>query len=235
MSKIIYDVIQRFEVENGVPRLVSTNIQVIQGGEDLLSLAINLLTQMGFYDKFEEKRTSQYVGYRLKNPGKGDKRYQLVLAQRKEGLYVSIAETIIQLYLVVINFDFDLNVIKLLEQEKEIGPDFFQPLIYWIIPSKENQIFEHLGFNRDKLTLFFSLDNFDCRKLTPFTYPGNHNVPWPIFESFKESLNLMKLQNWCLQVNQDKLFPYMRQVSLSSSDVLEEFLNFFVKVIMEQN
>ena len=76
MSKIIYDVIQRFEVENGVPRLVSTNIQVIEGGEDLLSLAISLLTKLGFYDKFEEKRTSQYIGYRIKNPGKGSKRYQ---------------------------------------------------------------------------------------------------------------------------------------------------------------
>ena len=96
MSKIIYDVIQRFEVENGVPRLVSTNIQVIQGGEDLLSLAISLLTQMGFYEKFEEKRTSQYIGYRLKNPGKGDKRYQLVLSERKETLYISITKNILE-------------------------------------------------------------------------------------------------------------------------------------------
>ena len=39
MSKTIYDVIQRFEVEKGVPRLISTNIQVIEGGEDLMSLA----------------------------------------------------------------------------------------------------------------------------------------------------------------------------------------------------
>ena len=70
MSKIIYDVIQRFEVENGVPRLISTNIQVIEGGEDLMSSAASLLKQLGFYDKFEEKRTSQYIGYRLKNRGK---------------------------------------------------------------------------------------------------------------------------------------------------------------------
>lgn len=91
MSKIIYDVIQRFEVEDGVPRLISTTIQVIEGGEDLMSSASTLLKQMGFYDKFDEKRTSQYIGYRLKNPRKGDKRYQLVLAQRKEGLCISIA------------------------------------------------------------------------------------------------------------------------------------------------
>ena len=96
MSKIIYDVIQRFEVENGVPRLVSTNIQVIEGGEDLLSLAIRLLTKLGFYEKFDENRTSQYIGYRLKNPGKGAKRYQLVLAQRKEGLCISISQDVLK-------------------------------------------------------------------------------------------------------------------------------------------
>jgi hypothetical protein len=94
MSKIIYDIIQRFEVENGVPRLVSTNIQVIEGGEDLLSLAIGILEKAGFYEKFEEKRTSQYIGYRLKNPGKGAKRYQLVLAQRKDGLYISTPKSL---------------------------------------------------------------------------------------------------------------------------------------------
>ncbi len=47
MSKTIYDVIQRFEVEKGVPRLISTNIQVIEGGEDLMSLAANLLEEAG--------------------------------------------------------------------------------------------------------------------------------------------------------------------------------------------
>ncbi len=85
MSKIVYDVIQRFEVENGVPRLVSTNIQVIQGGEDLMSLATNLLNQLGFNEKFKVSQASQYLGYRLKNPAKGAKRYQLDLAQPKEG------------------------------------------------------------------------------------------------------------------------------------------------------
>jgi hypothetical protein len=108
MSKIIYDIIQRFEVENGVPRLVSTNIQVIEGGEDLLSLAISMLTKLGFYEKFEENRTSQYTGYRLKNPGKGTKRYQLVLAQRKEGLCISISKDILRENILSLD---DVNVI----------------------------------------------------------------------------------------------------------------------------
>ena len=63
MSKIIYDVIQRFEVENGVPRLISTNIQVIEGGEDLMSLAANLLKQLGFDDKNEKHSTKAALGH----------------------------------------------------------------------------------------------------------------------------------------------------------------------------
>ena len=139
MSKIIYDVIQRFEVENGVPRLVSTNIQVIEGGEDLLSLAISMLTKLGFYEKFEENRTSQYIGYRLKNPGKGAKRYQLVLAQRKEGLCISIPK------------------------------DVFQP-------------------------------------------------------------EILEINCWS-----DCIFPYMWQLCINSSEVLEEFINHFAKILMEKN
>lgn len=89
MSKIIYDVIQRFEVVDDVPRLISTNIQVIEGGDDLMSVAIDLLKAEGFYNNYEEVVTAQYTGYRLKNKHKR-KRYFLVLSRRKDGLSISI-------------------------------------------------------------------------------------------------------------------------------------------------
>lgn len=140
MSKIIYDVIQRFEVENGVPRLVSTNIHVIEGGEDLLSLAITILDKLGFYDKFEEKRTSQYIGYKLKNPRKGAKRYQLILAQRKEGLSISIPQDILEPYLLKLNFS--INFLTKMPELKNVAT-MFQEIskFYWIIPSKKNCFF----------------------------------------------------------------------------------------------
>jgi hypothetical protein len=128
MSKIIYDVIQRFEVENGVPRLISTNIQVIKGGEDLMSLAASLLKQLGFYDKFKENRTSQYIGYRLKNPGKGDKRYQLVLAQRKEGLCISIPQDRLEPYLLKLKYWVDMK------KEQRIGLTVYKQVIgYYLV------------------------------------------------------------------------------------------------------
>ncbi|WP_236721410.1 hypothetical protein [Trichormus sp. NMC-1] len=131
MSKIIYDVIQRFEVENGVPRLVSTNIQVIEGGEDLLSLAISMLAKLGFYEKFEEKRTSQYIGYRLKNPGKGAKRYQLVLSQRKDGLYVSLPRDVWEPFLLYLNITYYACRYPFLDK-------------YWVLPSNSELFLEEI-------------------------------------------------------------------------------------------
>jgi hypothetical protein len=37
-----------------------------------------------------------------------------------------------------------------------------------------------------------------------------------------------------LAISEDKLFPYASQVCISSREVLEEFLSYFVKIIMEQ-
>lgn len=132
MSKIIYDVIQRFEVENGVPRLVSTNIQVIEGGEDLLSLAISMLAKLGFYEKFEEKRTSQYIGYRIKNPGKGSKRYQLIFTQRKDGLYISLPRDIWKPYLLCLNITYYECKYPFIDQ-------------YWVLPSNSDLFLEEIA------------------------------------------------------------------------------------------
>ncbi|MDZ7959699.1 MAG: hypothetical protein RMY34_17755 [Aulosira sp. DedQUE10] len=131
MSKIIYDVIQRFEVENGVPRLVSTNIQVIEGGEDLLSLAISMLERLGFQDKFEENRTSQYIGYRLKNPKKGAKRYQLILTQKKDGLYVSLPRDVWEPFLLYLEITYYEERYPFIDK-------------YWVLPGNSDIFLEEI-------------------------------------------------------------------------------------------
>ncbi len=136
MSKTIYDVIQRFEVEDGVPRLISTNIQVIEGGEDLMSLAANLLKQLGFYDKFEEKRTSQYIGYRVKKPRKGDKRYQLVFSPAKrEFIYFYSPRQLRRPYL--LNFKYHVVI-----QNRTVTGWQKQS---WILPSKKYKFLTSLN------------------------------------------------------------------------------------------
>jgi hypothetical protein len=39
MTKLVYDLTQRFEIVDGVPTLISTKVQVIEGGSDLFLIA----------------------------------------------------------------------------------------------------------------------------------------------------------------------------------------------------
>ena len=233
MSKIIYDVIQRFEVEDGVPRLISTNIQVIQGGEDLMSLAASLLKQMGFYDKFDEKRTSQYIGYRLKNPRKGDKRYQLVLAQRKEGLCISIPQDRLEPYLL------NMNSHVLIPEEQVIG--WHVEASYWILPSKRDKFLTSINVEYWHLFEEFEIGVESEIKgdfyLNSFVGDGENMgmgtvFPSKLLDEFQADTLSNDPQSYLI-VNSDKLFPYAWQVSISSTEVLEEFLGYFAKILME--
>lgn len=233
MSKIIYDVIQRFEVEKGVPRLISTNIQVIQGGEDLMSLAASLLKQLGFYDKFDEKRTSQYMGYRLKNPGKGDKRYQLVLAQRKEGLCISIPQDRLEPYLL------NMNSHVLIPEEQVIG--WCVEASYWILPSKRDNFLNSINVEYWHLFEEFEIGVESEIKgdfyLNSFVGDGENMgmgtvFPSKLLDEFQADTLSNDPQSYLI-VNSDKLFPYAWQVSINSSEVLEEFLGYFATILME--
>lgn len=252
MSKIIYDVIQRFEVENGVPRLVSTNIQVIEGGEDLMSLATSLLDKLGFYDKFEENRTSQYIGYRLKNPGKGGKRYQLILAQRKEGLSISIPQEILEPYLLKLNFS--INFYTKTSEFKKVVKVFHEiSKSYWIRPSKKYVFFDlskeyretfkrliagDFEFNSDDIAYKEAKDAYSDSQIQKVN-------DMEIIDIHKEYINKHPLSNsldksdCCLKIakgdiGKDKLFNYAYQVAINSREVLEEFITYFAKILMEQ-
>ncbi|MEH2322120.1 MAG: hypothetical protein V7K32_00665 [Nostoc sp.] len=253
MSKIIYDVIQRFEVENGVPRLISTNIQVIEGGEDLLSLAMTMLEKLGFYEKFEEKRTSQYIGYKLKNPGKGAKRYQLILAQRKEGLSISIPQEILEPYLLKLNFS--INFFTKMPELKNVVT-MFQEIskFYWIRPSKksvfldlskeyretfESQItgefelnFEGIAYKEAKNTYSDSksqnINNMQIIDIIQKKYISKH----PLSNSLDNSDCCLKIGKD--DISKDKLFNYAYQVAINSKEILEEFVTYFAKILMEQ-
>ncbi len=90
MTKLVYDLTQRFEIVDGVPTLISTRVQVIEGGSDLFSIAQEWLiknTKLISYCK------QQYVGYK---PSKA-KRYDLVLASRVTSLQISFPIEKIQL------------------------------------------------------------------------------------------------------------------------------------------
>ena len=81
-DKIVYDVVQRFEVVDGVPQLISTQIKSIEGGTSLFCIAEYWIGKNTKLLPFNEQ---QYVAYK----NKGDKRSQLVLTPRISFLQVS--------------------------------------------------------------------------------------------------------------------------------------------------
>ena len=91
MTKLVYDLTQRFEINvDGLPTLISTRVQVIEGGSDLFSIAQQWLiknTKLVSYCK------QQYVGYKSSKV----KKYDLVLASRVTSLQISFPIEKIQL------------------------------------------------------------------------------------------------------------------------------------------
>ena len=82
-TTIIYDVLQHWEVTDGVPRLISTETNIIEGGHNLMSAAqewVKVNTTLC------HNKTKHYLGYRAK---KISKHYVLILAQRGMSLQVS--------------------------------------------------------------------------------------------------------------------------------------------------
>ena len=83
-TTLIYDVIQRWEVTDGEPRLMSTEKKVIEGGHNLMTVAqewIKVNTTLC------HNQTKNYLGYRKKKVG--SPKYVLCLAQRGMSLQVS--------------------------------------------------------------------------------------------------------------------------------------------------
>ena len=199
-----------------------------------MSLAASLLKKLGFYDKFEEKRTSQYIGYRLKNPRKGDKRYQLVLAQRKEGLCISLPQDRLEPYL--LNMKSHVLIPEKLLRGEDIKAS------YWILPTKRDKF-----LNSIKGEYWHLFEEFEIGVkreiqgdiyLNSYKDDQNFAIDWvevfpsEILDKFQADTLSDDPQSYLI-INPDKLFPYAWQVSINSSELLEEFLGYFAKILME--
>jgi hypothetical protein len=90
MTKLVYDLTQRFEIVEGLPTLISSRIQVIEGGSDLFLIAQQWLIKN---TKLVSSCKQQYVGYKFSKA----KRYDLVLASRVTSLQISFPIEKIQL------------------------------------------------------------------------------------------------------------------------------------------
>lgn len=223
MSKVIFDFIQRFEVENGLPHLISSSTKVIEGGEDMMSLATSMLEQLSFDKKFKLNHASQYTGYRLKSPGQGAKRYQLVLAQRKEGLCISIPQDVLDPYVLYLSY-----YIKIAGDH-----DVYHNTkgIFWVLPSKKDIFLESLNPIYWSLLEGETVGNFYLNDFRDDGYGCGPVIDRiPLDECRPETLSD---NDTYLILSEDKLFPYTWQLTISSKEVLEEFISHFAKILME--
>ena len=201
-----FDLIQRIRVEDGVPRVISTTIQVIEGGEDLLSFAREILKTLKFEEKYIENIKSQYIGYKLKNPKKGYSRYQLIFLNRENELSVALPKNIVEPFL-----------LKLEQAEYEQLERSF--CFWWLRPFFSIQFFqviEKYGYEPSpKNDLSYIRKDYDGYKITECDEQitdGGYAISAGISSS---------------------LFPYTWQFRIESRDILAEFLNFFAVKLME--
>ena len=122
--------------QNRVSVPVSLSTKESEVGEDLMALAITMLTQLGFDEMFKVSRSAQYIGYQLKNSDKGVKSYQLILAQHKKELSVSIIKGILDRYAL------RLQYWEYLDVAGQMYP--YTIARFWILPSKKDVFLEFL-------------------------------------------------------------------------------------------
>ncbi len=233
MSKVIYDLIQRFEVEDGVPRLIASTLNVISGGEDLFSTAQKLLEDRNFSNFFVERKASQYVGYRKKVSGGVSKRSQLIISRRKDGICISLEEKFLEQYIVRFRYRTYCS---------EAGTDVSQYVAkIWIIPSKEDDFmanrnpyywskFEDVdgwqgAANRESRTIDMrdlEHDGYEGRSIQ-----GSEIIPQEEFDPLKISS-----PDTYLILGADKLFPYALQTTITDINLLKEFLEFFIDKLL---
>jgi hypothetical protein len=213
--------------QNGVPYLVPSNDELFEEvGEDLLFLAINMLQQLGFNQKFKMIKASEYVGYRFKYPGEGDKRYQLFLNQRKYGLCVSITKYILEPYL--------LN----LEYWVDIGENLGRMIAgrFLIIPGRESLFLDSLN------PKYWNLLEVEGKTVGTFYLNERENpevynpMTDEVTQSCLDGFSRYSLSDWesYLVIREDEKFTYTWQVFIDSKQVLQEFIGYFGNILMNQ-
>ncbi|MEP0798698.1 helix-turn-helix transcriptional regulator [Funiculus sociatus GB2-M1] len=212
--------------QNRVSVPVSLSTKESEVGEDLMALAITMLTQLGFDEMFKVSRSAQYIGYQLKNPDKGVKSYQLILAQHKKELSASIIKEIFEQYALSLQYReyFDLA--------GEIYS--FTKGRFWILPSKKDTFLDSLHAyywhplkEEERITGICYLNKLGCDNNG---YEGCVIDRIPLDKVNSETLSN---RDTYLILNEDKIFPDTLQVCIRSREVLQEFISHFGKILME--
>ncbi|MEQ9622393.1 helix-turn-helix transcriptional regulator [Coleofasciculus chthonoplastes] len=191
-------------------------------GKNLMSLATSMLEPLSFDEKFKKNITSSYTGYRLKNPGARAKKYLLVLAQRKEGLCISVSKDVLEPHILCLKY------------YEDAAPDIILGK-FWIIPSKEDIFLASMQTHYPTLLDSEVTGSFT---LNEGAFLFHHNIDIDNSIDFIESpeefeVNSLGSHNCYLVINENQLFPDTLQVCITSREILEEFIRYFGEILME--
>ncbi len=218
------------EHEKAITKPPQESVETYAGsGKNLMSLATSMLEQLSFDEKFKKNITSSYTGYRLKNPGARAKKYLLVLAQRKEGLCISVSQDVLEPHILCL---------KYYEDE---APDIILGK-FWIIPSKEDIFLASMQTHYPTLldgevTGAFTLNEaafrfYHCIDIDNSIDFIDDSIDF--IESPEEfDVNSLGSHDCYLVINEDQLFPDTLQVCIRSREILEEFIRYFGETLME--
>ncbi|MHC5718025.1 MAG: helix-turn-helix domain-containing protein [Nostoc sp.] len=214
---------------DGVTTLVSSGDEIFEEprGEELMFLAINILEALGFEQHFKMSKASQCIGYRLKNPGEKDKRYQLFLKQSLFGsLYVSINKLVLDPYL--LNFQYWVYITE---------EEFFFEMIagrFLVLPGKENLFLDSLNpkywntleIERKTVGIFYLND----QQNPEFYDRKTDELTTMCLAGFNE-YDLSDSQSY-LYISEDQQFDYTWQIFINSRERLQEFITYFGKILL---
>lgn len=190
-------------------------------------MAINILEALGFEQHFKMNKASQCIGYRLKNPGERDKRYQLFLKQSLfGGLSVSINKLILDPYL--LNFKYWVYIYEYKLFSESIAARFL------VLPSKENLFLDSLNpkyWNTLEVERKTSGDFYLNDQQKPEYYDHNKDELTTICLNGFSEYNVSDSKTY-LCIREDKEFDYTWQMFINSREILQEFITYFGKILL---
>ncbi len=209
---------QENQSNNSIP-IASSN-----KGKELMLMATKILEELDVYQVFKVKKHWQYTGYRLKNPPNGWNRYLLIFSQQEESLSISIAQDILEPYILILEY---WKSVK----NSELPVDSYIAGRFLVLPTKKDIFLDSLHPNywnlleieRKTVGTFFlnELERIDdyCSPLPSIIL----NEFTPYFLSDSDSY---------LILDEDKRFSKNYQACISSSTVLQEFFSYFGQILL---
>jgi hypothetical protein len=200
-------------------------------GEELMLMATKILEELDVNQVFKVKKNSQSTRYHLKNPPNGWNRYLLIFFQQEESLSISIAQDILEPYLLTLKY---WEYVKY----SEIEVDSYIAGRFLVLPTKKDIFLDSLLPNywnvleivRQTVGTFYlnQVEEIPYKRHSLYKF-SSKPLPRIILDEFNP--NTLSRSDSYLILDEDKRFSKNYQVYISSSTILQEFLTYFGQIL----